>query len=224
MNEQIELQIHEDLFIKNPLGSKLGKRIIQESIILINELGFEQFTFKKLANKIESTETSIYRYFANKHLLLSYLVSWYWEWVSFLIMKNTKEISDVHEQLAITIHSLVFATVENPMVEYVNESILHNLVIAESAKVYHTKEVDAENEKGYFLSYNKLSHQISSVLLGVNPTFKYPDALATTILEMCNNQIYFAKHLPELTEVSTNNNQLVEVEGMLNYFLDKLLA
>lgn len=224
MKKNIQFQIPQDLYLKNPQDSKLGKKIIQESILLINELGFEHFTFRKLAIKIESTEASIYRYFSNKHLLLTYLVSWYWAWVSYLITKNTLTISNPKEQLQVVIHSLVFATVENPMVEYVNESILHDVVIDECTKVYHTKQVDLENEKGYFLSYNQLSNQISSAIQQVNQDFKYPDALATNILEMCNHQIYFAKHLPNLTEVSTQNSPLNEVEDMLNYFLEKLLA
>lgn len=224
MIDHWQINVHEDLYIKNPLDSTLGKKIIQESILLIDKLGFEQFTFKKLATKIHSTEASIYRYFSNKHLLLTYLVSWYWEWVSSLIAKNTEEIQNPKDQLQVIIHSLVFATVENPMVEYVNESILHDVVIAEGMKVYHTKQVDDENEKGYFLSYNKLSNQISAIITEVNADFQYPYALSTSLLEMCNNHIYFSKHIPQLTEIKDEESSLNEVEKMLNYFLSKLLS
>jgi len=73
----IKINVSSELYIKNPDSSELGQRIISDSIHLIDELGFESFTFKKLSNKISSPESSIYRYFENKHTLLLYLVNWY---------------------------------------------------------------------------------------------------------------------------------------------------
>ena len=83
-----DFNVPQGLSLRNPLETELGRNIIEHSIILMDELGFEAFTFKKLAVKIDSNETSIYRYFENKHLLLLYLVVWYWNWVSFLIDYN----------------------------------------------------------------------------------------------------------------------------------------
>ena len=37
----------------------------------------EEFTFRKLAQKINTTEASVYRYFENKHRLLIYILAWY---------------------------------------------------------------------------------------------------------------------------------------------------
>jgi len=89
-----ELSIPKGLYLKDPLQSKLGKKIISHSILLLDEVGFESFTFKKLAKAMGSNETSLYRYFENKHLLLLFLVVWYWNWVSYLIDYNTKNIED----------------------------------------------------------------------------------------------------------------------------------
>jgi hypothetical protein len=41
---------------------------------------------------------------------------------------------------------------------------------------------------------------------------------------MSNNHIFFAQHLPNLTDVSVDENTNEEVEQMLNYFLDRLLS
>ena len=68
----IQIQIDERVFIKDPCASGLGKKVIEHSINLIDTLGFEAFTFAKLAEKIDCTEASIYRYFENKHKLLVY--------------------------------------------------------------------------------------------------------------------------------------------------------
>lgn len=218
------MSLNDGLYLREPQDSKLGRNIIQSSILLIDEFGFESFTFKKLADRINSTEASIYRYFENKHLLLLFLVNWYWEWVHYLIHFNTMNVEDPRKKLKIIIHSFVSASKNNPSVDYVNESKLHNIVISEGGKAYHTKDVDDENSKGFFLSYKNLATTVSIVISEINSDFKYPFALATNLFEMSNNHIYFAKHLPKLTDISVKENDVNEVENMLNYFTDKLLA
>jgi len=224
MNVEIKISLNKGLYLKDPQDSKLGRKIIEYSILLIDELGFESFTFKKLATAIKSTEASIYRYFENKHLLLLYLVSWYWEWVSYLISINTKNIDDPKKKLKIIIHSIIFASLENPSMSYVNESKLHDVVIAEGIKAYHVKDIDKENSKGFFRNYKDLTECVSKVIAEIDPNFKYPHALATNLFEMSNNQIYFAKHLPKLTEISVKKDENHELEQMLNYFIEKLLV
>jgi hypothetical protein len=49
MEFQIKFDINEKIFLRNPESSELGKLMVKKSIDLIYELGFEQFTFKKLA-------------------------------------------------------------------------------------------------------------------------------------------------------------------------------
>ena len=66
MELQLQIKMNEKLFVRNPEQTELGRKIIQFSIQLIQENGFESFTFKKLAEEIGSTEAGIYRYFENK--------------------------------------------------------------------------------------------------------------------------------------------------------------
>ena len=224
MSIEIKISLNNGLYLKEPQDSKLGRNIVKHSILLIDKFGFESFTFKKLAEEINSTEASIYRYFENKHLLLLFLVNWYWEWVSYLIGINTINVEDPKKKLKIIIHSFVYASKENPSVTYVNESKLHRIVISEGNKTYHTKEVDNENSKGFFKSYKDLAESVSNVISEINPAFKYPFSLATNLFEMSNNHIFFAKHLPRLTDISVEKNEVDEVESMLNYFANKLLS
>ena len=221
MSIEIKISLNDGLYLKEPQDSKLGRNIIKHSILMIDKFGFESFTFKKLAEEIKSTEASIYRYFENKHLLLLFLVNWYWEWVSYLIGINTINVENPKKKLKIIIHSFVYASKENPGIDYVNESKLHGIVISEGNKAYHTKEVDNENSKGFFKSYKDLAESVSIVISEINPTFKYPFSLATNLFEMSNNHIFFAKHLPRLTDISIRKN---EVESMLNFFANKLLS
>jgi len=223
MSIGIRITLNEGLYLRDPQDSTLGMKILEHGVLLIDNLGFERFTFRKLAAAIHSTEASVYRYFENKHKLLLYLVAWYWEWVAYLIKMNTKNITDPKQKLRIIINSFVSASKENLEVVYINESILHDVVISEGMKAYHTKEVDKENDMGLFTNYNKLTESVSRVISEIDPDFKYPAALSSNLFEMSNNHIYFAKHMPKLTEVSVTDTEFDEVEKMLNYFTEKLL-
>ncbi|MDH0658504.1 MULTISPECIES: hypothetical protein [unclassified Empedobacter] len=59
MNFQLKFSVNEKLYLKNPESSEVGKTIVKQAIELIFETGFEHFTFKKLAVKINSTEATI---------------------------------------------------------------------------------------------------------------------------------------------------------------------
>ncbi len=90
--ENVKVQVHPKIYLKDPESSELGQRIIKHSILLIDAIGFESFTFKKLGKEIGSNESSVYRYFENKHKLLLYLSSWYWGWVELTLVIATNNI------------------------------------------------------------------------------------------------------------------------------------
>ena len=219
----IKIILNDRLYQRDPQKTDLGQRIIRHSILLIDEIGFERFTFKKLATQMQSTEASVYRYFENKHKLLLYLVSWYWEWVSYLIDFNTHNIEDPRRRLQIILETFVLASQENPAIEYVNESVLHQIVIAEGTKAYHTKAVDQENRDGFFMNYKRLSAKVAAVIREIDPNFPYPNAMASSLFEMANNQIYFAQHLPRLTDVSVESDDFTQVEKMIEFFAFRML-
>ncbi len=219
----IELDVNEKLCLQNPQRTELGRKILKYSVLLLDEIGFERFTFKKLAKRIGSTEASVYRYFKNKHLLLLYLVNWYWEWMKFTIDLRTMNIKEPKEKLRLVISSIVDTTKRNAKVDFIDEDVLHRIVVAEGTKAYHTKEVDAQNREGFFLSYKSLSEKVAAILLEINPSFPYPRALASNLLEMANNHIYFAQHLPRLTDISNEDDVLQQVEELLTFFAFRLI-
>ena len=45
-------EIYGGIFLKDPERSELGKRILKEGVSLIDKIGFEAFTFKKLGERI----------------------------------------------------------------------------------------------------------------------------------------------------------------------------
>ncbi len=221
----INIDINPNLYLRDPRGTDLGRRILHNSIILIDEVGFEQFTFRKLAQKIKSTEASIYRYFENKHLLFVYLLNWYWEWMKFRIDFNTMNIDDSVKQLKIAIGIIVDTSKRNTSIEFVDEDILHRIVVREGIKGYHNKTVDEENKEGFFLSYKILCKKIADIILSINPKFKYARSLASTLIETANNNIYFAQHLPRLTDIVYDADRVhQDVAEMLEHMAFKTIG
>jgi len=200
------ININSEIYLKDPKSTDLGKKILNKSIELIDKLGLENFNFKKLAQKISSTESSIYRYFENKHYLFIYLINWYWEWTSARIDIGTINIADPKQKLKKVIRALNEASFIDMNIPFIDEETLHRIVVREGAKAYHHKTVDNDNEYGFFLSYKHLCKKISLIMLEINKKYKYPKALASTLIETCNNNIYFAKHLPRLTDIQYNKN------------------
>ena len=147
--QTVKIRINEKIYVKDPESSDLGRRIVENSILMINDMGFENFTFKKLGIKIGSNESSIYRYFENKHKLLLYLTSWYWGWLEYQLVFATNGIADSREKLARAIEIVTKNTEEDNAFSHINEVLLNRIVINEYSKSYLTKEVDTENKEGY---------------------------------------------------------------------------
>ncbi|HEX8548569.1 MAG TPA: TetR/AcrR family transcriptional regulator [Cytophagaceae bacterium] len=218
MSYQIKVQLNEKLFVRNPNDTELGKKIINESILMIDELGFELFTFKKLALQMESTEASIYRYFESKHKLLIYLISWYWVWLDFQITFKTNNIKSPQERLKTIIQILSQLQVDDPDTE-INESALYRIVVAESSKAYLTKLVDTANKDGLYREYKTICKKIASVILEIDPSCKYPHSLITTVIEASHSQVFFAIHLPSLTDIKVAGTDYSQLEGYLWFLL-----
>lgn len=198
---RLNIKIEEQVFIKDPDTSDLGRKIIKQSILLIDEIGFESFTFRKLAKRIGSTEASVYRYFENKHKLLIYLVAWYWHWMEYQLFFATNNISSPETRLDIVIELLSKPIETDPDFSHVDEVALQRIVISESSKAYLTKEIDEDNKEGYFATYKRLCKFLANIISEVNPKYKFPLALSSTLVQTVLEQKYFAEHLSSITEV-----------------------
>jgi AcrR family transcriptional regulator len=205
---QIQIRVSHNIYVKDPETSDLGKKIIQESIHMIDEMGLEHFTFRKLAEKLGTTESSIYRYFENKHKLLIYLISWYWGWLEYILVFNTANINDPEEQLKKAIMVLTATVRNDEFYPHINTEKLDKIVICESSKAYLTKEVDQEKKMGFFSGYDRLCHRLSEIVLKINPKYKNPHTLISTIIEGIQRQKYFSDHLPSLTDILKDGRDL----------------
>jgi AcrR family transcriptional regulator len=206
--KQIQIRVNDKIYVKDPETSELGKKIIQESIWMIDDLGLEHFTFRKLAEKLSTTESSIYRYFENKHKLLIYLTSWYWGWMEYKLVFNTANINSPQEQLKIAIRVLTEPVHDDALFPHINTEKLTKIVVCESSKAYLTKEVDEEKKLGFFAGYDRLCQRLSEMVLNVNSKYKNPHTLVSTIIEGIQRQKYFIVHLPSLTDIIKDGEEL----------------
>ncbi|MBC7525590.1 MAG: TetR/AcrR family transcriptional regulator [Flavobacterium sp.] len=195
----IVINISKKLYIKNPETSYLGKKIIENSILLIDEIGFENFTFKKLGEKISSNESSIYRYFDSKHKLLLYLSAWYWGWMDYKLIFATNNIANAIEKLKIAVQLVTEEVVDDTDTLHVNEAVLYKIIVSEFAKTLLTKDVDQENEIGYFLVYKKVINRLQSFIDAVNPKYPFAKTLASSIVEGALHQHFLKNHFKTIT-------------------------
>ncbi len=200
----LKISVPENIFLKDPQSSNLGKRIIEHSILLIDEIGFDAFTFKKLGARIGSNESSIYRYFESKHKLLVYLTSWYWAWVEYQLVFATHSISDINEKLERAIEIVTRETKEDTAFSHVNEIVLNKIIINESSKSYMTKDVDTENQEGYFRIYKQLVLRLKEMISNVNPEYNYSLSLSSTVVEGALHQHFLKDHFKSITDCDTS--------------------
>ncbi|MDP5159025.1 MAG: TetR/AcrR family transcriptional regulator [Flaviramulus sp.] len=196
----LKIAVPEKIYVKDPESSELGKRIIKHSILLINDIGFDSFTFKKLGAIIGSNESSIYRYFESKHKLLLYLSSWYWAWLEYQLVFETHNIYDKKEKLEKAIQIVTRTTKEDSNYTHINEVVLNNIIINENSKSFLTKEVDKENKDGYFNIYKRVVQRLRDIIEEIKPDYNYPSSLASTIIDGSLHQHFLKDHFASITD------------------------
>ena len=218
MDYSLRFKVNEKIYVRDPEGTEMGKQIVKHAIDQIYSLGFEQFTFKKLATEMNTTEATIYRYFENKHRLLLYILNWYWSYLEYLVVFQLEPLSSSRQKLEQMVRLLTNALPETAGQSLYNKQYLHQIVIAESSKAYLVKEVKKINQDEVFKPYKDLCSRISALIQEFNPTYPFPHSLSSTIIETSHTQQFFSVHLPKLTD-AINENKESYVE---RYLLDLL--
>ncbi|MFY8068422.1 MAG: TetR/AcrR family transcriptional regulator [Flavobacterium sp.] len=211
----VKITINEKLYVKDPETSELGRNILKNSILLIDEIGFEAFTFKKLGEKIQSNESSIYRYFENKHKLLVYLSSWYWSWIEYNLVFATHNITNPEEKLIISLKIITQNIVDDKNTPHIDESILNRIIISDFSKTLLTKDVDEENKEGFFLVYKRLIYRLTETISLVNPNYPYAKSLASSIVQGALHQHYLKDHFKTITNLS-------EKDCLSDFYIDMI--
>ncbi|NBO69661.1 MAG: TetR family transcriptional regulator [Bacteroidetes bacterium] len=189
--------------LKDPYQTELGRSIVYDGIHMMSNIGFEEFTFKKLGAEIGSPEASIYRYFENKHRLLLYINALHWG----MIDVTCQDIMSSDEAPISKAHSIIDILCTPPKVYIAEKSIngehMYHIVMSESVKTFMTKHVDNDNHRGAFKRIKSVTSHLAFVIANLNPSCRYPRALASTIIEMSMFQRFFSEHLPSMTDIGT---------------------
>ena len=214
---QFKIEVNSLIYLKDPTSSELGKKMLSSALLMIDEMGMESFTFKKLAKLLNTTESSIYRYFESKHKLLLYFYNWYWAWMEYNIIFETNNISTPSEKLRIAVGILCHPTEEDSNFD-LPLNILNKIVISESSKAYFSKEVDEENKAGFFLSFKRVARLLAGFISEIDADYLYAHTLVATCMEGILHQQYFAKHLPSLSDCNEDREKLSTIffEMMMN--------
>jgi AcrR family transcriptional regulator len=216
---QIIIAVNDKLYVKNPESSDLGRKIIQHSILLIDEIGFDAFTFKKLGERIGSNESSLYRYFENKHKLLLYLSSWYWGWMEYRLVLETNNIPDPKTKLLKGIEILTEKVKDDSATLHINEALLNNIIILEFTKTILTKEVDRENREGFFMVYKRVINRLVNLILEAKSDYPFAKSLASSIIEGSLHQHFLKEHLTTITDCNEAQSPAVFYKNLMEQIL-----
>ncbi|WP_034887472.1 TetR/AcrR family transcriptional regulator [Gillisia sp. Hel_I_29] len=209
----LKISINSDLYLKDPESSELGKKIVGNGILLIHQIGFEKFTFKKLGAEINSNESSIYRYFENKHKFLVYITNWYWGWKEFQLTISTHGMGNPTQKLIKGVEVMTHPVVQDFRFEHINEVALNNIIINESSKSYLTKEVDTDNKGGYFSVYKRVVGRIAEMVNTVAPEYKFSLSLSSMIIDGALHQHFLRDHITSITDCDSKIT-------VTDYFID----
>lgn len=197
----IKVEVNAKLFIRDPEQTEIGRKILAQGVKMIDQMGLEEFTFRKLATELNTNESSIYRYFESKNRLLLYLFQWYWRWMEYQLIFNLKNVTDPLKKIDFII-DLLLLKIDSIKSDNkgINKKALHRVVIKEASKAYLTRHVYEDNQKKFFKPYKDFCGHVAQVILEYYPSYKFARSLSSTVIEMSHYQIYFMKNLPSLTD------------------------
>ena len=196
----LKITVPSKIYKKDPETSDLGRRILEHGILLIDEIGFEAFNFKKLGQRIGSNESSIYRYFESKHNLLLYLTSWYWAWLEYQLVLETYGIAAAEDKLRKAIEIVTRRVRQDISYTFIDEVVLYRIIVNENSKSFLTKEVDQENKDGYFSAYKRIVTRLRDMIIAVDPEYDHPASLASTVMEGALHQQFLRDHFKSITD------------------------
>jgi AcrR family transcriptional regulator len=203
----LAFKLNENLYLRDPQDTELGRKIIRHGIDLIDRLGFEQFTFRKLAEEIGSAEASLYRYFENKHRFLTYLAAWYWNWTEYRMDLLTHPTQPAEEKLRWCLRVLTEKKRNDHAFGFVDEEALYRIVLTEQDKTWLTKWVDEDNRSGFFGGYKSICKKMSDLIRLYNPEYPHANSLVSTVMMTSLQQMFYSDHLPSLSNISANDHE-----------------
>jgi AcrR family transcriptional regulator len=218
MSATLKINVSPTIFLRDPEETDLGRRIVVEGVDRMLKDGYESFTFKKLAEHLHSTEASIYRYFESKQHLLMYIFYRYWEGMKINLQIELQKIEGSKDRLKRMVKFICMPQwyVKDRLID---EEKLVELAQTESIRIYMFNQVDHYNKDGMFVAYKAFVQLISDEIVKYKSHYTYAHSLASVLLNSAVNQLYYANHLPSLTDIRKGEKAKNELRSFLEHFL-----
>lgn len=179
--KSIQLKVNDKIYLADPAGSDLGKRILKSGSKLICEEGLDSFNFKKLSKEIKSTEAAIYRYFENKNKLLLYYFAWYWKWIEYNVVFGTQNLPTAKQKLEVILNILSNPPQIGNTFDYIDGDSVFKLMGRDGIRILLTPP-ESDDEKELIKAFKSLCDRVSIVINEVDESYNLPVQLATTII------------------------------------------
>lgn len=179
--KSIQITVPSSIYVSDPIHTELGKKILKEGSILIAEDGIDNFTFKKLSKKIESTEAAIYRYFVNKHMLLWYYNAWYWKWMEYNFVFKSQNIESKYEKCLLVTEMLSNPPVISKAIEYIDGESLLKVIKKDGLRLFLMIKKDNE-ESDYSTSLKSFCDRFKKLIEELNPSYPFSLEMAFNII------------------------------------------
>lgn len=127
-------------------------------------------------------------------------MNWYWSYLEFQMIVQLSTLTDPAEKIKKVVDILVWE--DNLEIDFgaFDHQALYYITIAEGNKTYLSKDVDENNKDMLYKPFKDLSGRIAGIFSEYNPAYKYPNTLASSVIDLSHLQYYFMHHLPRLSD------------------------
>lgn len=220
MNLHFQVHIPSRMAQHDPSHSRTGLKILNTAIQMIADEGYEVFHLSKLAEKADTVESTVYRYFENKHKLLLYISGWYWAYLDFSIDYETRETGDSQQILQKAIELMAGKNLPKNTDLIGDPLLIHRIIIMEFSKIYTTQMAHEDNKEGYFVYFKTFVNKIGNILADSMPNYKFTRSFAFLLVSGIYQQAHVAEKLPALSDYE----QKEPMDEFLSRFVKNLVS
>lgn len=195
---------------------KIREEILDKTLELINEVGFDNFTMRKLAGKLGLTATTIYQYYKNKEELYFAALTQGFDTLCDVVQEALEKQSDPKEKLREVIRAIIRFSLDHP-------NVYNILFVSDVPKYYDyvgtESEAVAKDELDAAMRFRNLL--ISTVLQsGIIKADSENDVMMDLIACICTIHGYIVFVNSQITDYLIGPNAETSGDETVNKLID----
>lgn len=199
---------------------KIREEILDKTLELINEVGFDNFTMRKLAGKLGLTATTIYQYYKNKEELYFAALTQGFDTLCDVVQEALGKQNDPKERLREVIRAVIRFSLAHP-------NVYNILFVSDVPKYYDyvgtESEAVAKNELDAAMRFRNLL--ISTVLQsGIIKADSENDVMMDLIAGICTIHGYIVFVNSQITDYLLGPDTKTDSDEMVNKLIDTVFA